>query len=93
MKRPTITEENINKALELFKKELFRRLEQKGYGSFASTHEIMGIIDEEVIEMKDAVRENGKMDLQIIFENELLDIAVGCIFGVACVEQGTLDNL
>jgi len=87
MKRELITEEKINEAVEAFKSELKKRLNQKGYNSFASSHEILGVVDEECNELKAAVHKNNLSEVR----NELLDIAVGVIFGIACIDSDTLD--
>ena len=87
MQRTQITETQIDKAMEELKTKLKLRLEEKGYGTFASTHEIAGVIDEEYRELQEAVHYNNRED----FKDELLDIAVGAVFGVACVNAETLD--
>jgi NTP pyrophosphatase (non-canonical NTP hydrolase) len=87
MERTQITEEQIDLAMQLLKEKLKFRLRQKGYGTFASTHEIAGVVDEEYRELKEAVHYNDLNN----FKEELLDVAVGAVFGVACVEAGTLD--
>ena len=63
------------------------RLNQKGYGAWLSRHEILGILQEEYIETVDAVHD-GELDE---LKEELIDLAVGCMFGIACINQGTLD--
>jgi flagellar motor switch protein FliM len=85
--RLEITQEQIEQAVMEFRLELNRRLKQKGYGTFASTHEIAGVVDEEHREMMEALHKNDKTH----FKAELLDVAVGAVFGVACVNAGTLD--
>jgi len=87
MERTQIEEQYIDLAMKLLADKLKYRLKQKGYGTFASTHEIAGIIDEECCELKEAVHYNNLSN----FEEELLDIAVATIFGVACVQAKTLD--
>jgi NTP pyrophosphatase (non-canonical NTP hydrolase) len=62
------------------------RLIEKGRGAFVSTHEILGIITEEYYELVDAVRSDVVDDVR----SELLDIAVGCIFGIACINENTM---
>ena len=60
-------------------RKLGERLKQHGPGSFIGPHEILGIITEEYDELIDAVRDNDYGQV----EKELVDIAVGCLFGVA----------
>jgi len=86
-KRIPITEGQINDALEAVRQAILRRLEQKGHLSFASTHEALGIIDEEHHELTEAVQSNDHRQ----FENECLDIAVACVFAIACKRAGALD--
>ena len=87
MKRTQIPKKEIEQGIEDFKESLMLRLREKGYGSFASIHEILGVVQEEVKELIDAVHQN---DHQTI-EKELIDIAVGCVFAAICVNSGTLD--
>jgi NTP pyrophosphatase (non-canonical NTP hydrolase) len=87
MPREQITQEQIEKVIENFKWKLQERLREKGFGTFASSHEILGIITEEYKEMLDAVHKNNIESLKL----ELMDIAVGAIFGIACIDANTLD--
>ena len=70
MQRTQISQEQIDAAVDMLKQKLQMRLEQKGYGTFASTHEIAGVVDEEHREMMDALRKNDVEE----FKEELLDI-------------------
>lgn len=87
MNRPQISELQIQQVVANFEMALRERLQQKGHGAFVSTHEIVGVVAEEYDEMMDALRQNNRPN----FRSELLDVAVGCVFGVACVDAGTLD--
>lgn len=71
---------DIRDALEM-------RLEEKGYGTYASSHEISGVMDEEIDEMKEAVHENDQQHLR----KELVDIAVGAIWGIVSIDAEGLD--
>jgi len=86
-KRPVVPADQIENAVERLHEELNRRLAEKGHGAFVSTHEILGIIDEEHYEAKLAVHANDP-DLLV---QELFDIAVGCVFGAACIKSGFID--
>lgn len=85
--RPKITRLELEKA----KKEIFAkleyRLEEKGYGAWLSRHEILGIITEEYDEVIDAVTCGDITDVK----EELKDVAVGCLFAIACINAETLD--
>lgn len=87
--RRSITEDEVEKALTVFVKGLHARIKKHGNGSFASSHEILGIITEEYDELKDAVRANDR-DAII---HELLDIAVPAVFAVACLKTGEVEVL
>lgn len=76
----------MNADASLFKR-LDETLQKKGFGTFASSHEVLGVITEEYHELVGAQKAN---DLQAI-RHELYDIAVGCLFAIACIEQGELD--
>jgi hypothetical protein len=79
---------DLAKALALTVEELRRRTKEKGMGVMVSSHEIQGILDEEFDEFKDEVRNNGSAERKI---EELLDIAVGAIFGIASIQSGGVD--
>ena len=85
--RPLIEGKTLIQAVDDVLNELYGRLAMKGYGFFASIHEISGVIDEEVREFKDEVHAD---DHNRIIE-ELKDIAVGAIFSIACIEAKTID--
>jgi hypothetical protein len=74
-----ITEDLISDALTLLGISLRRRLTEKGCDSFVNAHETLGATEVEVAELREAVH---LKDPQRISE-ELLDVAVGCVFGVA----------
>lgn len=87
MPRVKVEQEHIERADREISKDLERRLKEKGDHSFASTHEILGILTEEVKELTDAVQANN-MEW---FMKELKDIAVACHFGVASHKADGLD--
>lgn len=85
--RKKVPLEFVLKGKDLCSRWLSMRLEEKGYESFASMHEIRGVIDEEVRELQDAMHEQ---DVEKIV-HELKDVCVAAMFGLACIEAGTLD--
>lgn len=87
--RLQITMSQTNAAVTELRGKLHERLKEKGYGSFASSHEILGILQEEFDEFKEAVHTNSALDLR----SELYDIAVGAVFGITCIDAGGLDLL
>lgn len=85
--RKQITDSSINKGLIALTGALNHRLEEKGYGTFASRHEVQGIITEEYHELIEALKSNNTEE----FRAELLDLAVACVFGVICIDSKTMD--
>ena len=86
--RPLVTNEELIKADSLILDKLQYRLKERGYGSFASKHEILGIIEEELKEYKDAVHANTHPSVLI---DELIDIAVAALFSIACINSEKTD--
>lgn len=87
MDRTQLTDEQVMKAVDKTVEKLKFRLRQKGYGTFASKHEILGVITEEYKEFVDAVHSKNYEEMK----TEIVDLAVGCIFGFACFEEETID--
>lgn len=80
MKRPEVPEEILVEALNQFKRALLKRIRKHGKGAYFSRHETYGIIAEEFnLELLKAMQENNHIN----FEEELLDVAVAAIFGLA----------
>ena len=77
--RPEIERLDVEEVLATLRDALYRRLASKGMSAYASSHEIDGVLDEEVREFKDAVHENYRSQQF----RELMDIAVTCVFGGA----------
>jgi len=85
--RIKLSVEQCNVAMRLCAAELDYRLNEKGSGTFSSRHEIQGCVTEEYHEAVVALKTN---DVEH-YKKELLDIAVSCIFGVACIESKTIE--
>ena len=85
--RPALSPDTLESCIGVMRKKLDERLKEKGEGAWLSTHEILGIVSEEFHELQHAVHENNRS--QVYWE--LLDIAVACIFGMACLGEGTVD--
>jgi NTP pyrophosphatase (non-canonical NTP hydrolase) len=77
--RKLVTQDEIKRATDYFHKELARRIAQKGQYSHITPHETLGLITEEYHEVLMAVHMNNSDE----FAQELTDVAVGCIFGLA----------
>jgi NTP pyrophosphatase (non-canonical NTP hydrolase) len=87
MERDRISRVAIMSALKQIAEHTEEELEKKGYGTYASIHEVLGVVTEEYIEMSEAVHKNDHTALK----EELLDIATACHFAIACLDSGTLD--
>ncbi len=86
--RQQLTSEDLLNASVAVEKKLFFRADQKGLGTMASNHEILGIVSQEVQEYNDAI--HGRLSKEEKIE-ELKDIAVAAIFGIASIESGGVD--
>lgn len=79
--RPQIIQEEIDAGFERLRAAMQHKLEKHGWGSWISTHEAMGIIDEEARETYKAVDSRNKEE----FEKELLDMATAALFAeISC---------
>lgn len=85
--RTQLSNDQINNGIDKVLAKLFYRLEQKGYGTFTSKHEILGVITEEYKEFVDAVHSKDYENMK----EEILDLAVAAIFGLTCFEENTID--
>lgn len=85
--RKEVSQLKVQEAVDEVESALSNRLIHKGYGTLASRHEILGIIEEELYEFKCEIHDGD--DKSRI--RELEDIAVGAIFGIACIRAGTMD--
>ena len=86
--REQIDQEEIDNALNEIGISTELRLDQKGYGTFASKHEILGSITEEYHELIEAIHKHNNKE-QV--KNELLDLATACHFSISCINSETLD--
>lgn len=82
--RPDVSTKSIEQATDLVFGSLGRATALHGRGSYSSAHEILGVVTEEFHELVDAVKSNRIVRV----EHELADIAVACLFGIACIEGG-----
>ncbi len=88
--RPIVFRQYVREAIEAATEKLNRRLHKKGYGAFVSKHEILGILTEEYKELIDAVQSEPVNGGRNSVRAELLDIVVGCLFGVASIDCGAV---
>lgn len=85
MRKP-VKELHRAQALEDVEKQMKRIVEIKGNGSFASFHELRGVLDEEITEVYEAMHQRNRTSI----ERELKDLAVAAVFGLACIRAGAL---
>jgi len=87
MERPKISAEELNQTIYALQTQLGWRLNEKGSGSFSSSHEILGCVAEEYFELVEAVKSSSTEAIL----SELYDLAVAAVFGAACLERGKVD--
>ncbi len=87
MPRNRISIEEVDIAMETIRDKILEKLEEKGPRSLCSTHEILGVVTEEYMELVLAVQSND----QAAVMSECEDIAVGAIFGLMSQQVGGLD--
>jgi hypothetical protein len=87
MPRNEIDESAILDCFKKIEAKLIQRFEEKGTKSFTSSHEAMGVIDEEVDEAKLAVHDNDHKQL----EEEFLDIIIAAMVGVMSIDVKGMD--
>lgn len=85
--REQLTRAEFKKAAMDVSAKLEQRLKEKGYGASVSRHEILGILEEEVMEFLHEVHRGQPKGLQ----EELMDIAVAAIWGLASLQSGKAD--
>ncbi len=85
--REQVSGEKVAFARNAVERKLMDRLNEKGWGTWSSRHELLGFLTEEYHEVVAAVQTES-MDR---IKDELIDVAVGCIFGIACIDAGLLD--
>lgn len=74
-------------AIKDIRDKLEIRLEEKGYRTYSSSHEISGVMDEEYDEMKEAIHNNDQQHLR----EELIDVAVAAIWSIVSIDADALD--
>ena len=87
MGRKEVSAKALIYALDEAKLELSMRLGQKGFDGFASTHEMFGVLGEEMNELSEALHDNDQKQ----FVAELKDILVAALFSLASIHDNTHD--
>jgi len=86
--RYQMTTGSLESALDEVAEKLEYRAAQKGLGAMASNHEIYGIIRQETSEYEEAIHKRLTDDEKV---EELKDIAVAALFGIASIRSGGVD--
>lgn len=79
LNRPQVSDEVLLKAIEIVTHHVGLRIQKHGRGAFASNHEGLGVMAEEYHELMEAVKNNDDQN----YAEEMIDLAVGGIFGLA----------
>jgi len=79
IERPEVWTTETDAIAEVVRVALERRVQKHGAGAYAGPHETLGILIEEMDELRIAVRENNAVEVWA----ELLDVAVAAVFGMA----------
>lgn len=87
MSRYEVTNAEITDCLNMFKLHYSNKLFEKGKGIFVSSHEIDGVLGEEVQEWQVALHTNDAVLLQA----ELLDVMVSAFHGLVSLRSGQMD--
>jgi hypothetical protein len=78
-----VTQENIDKAFAFLHERFQAKLEKHGNNCWHGRHECIGIILEEFDELREALRDDINKEH---FEYELMDVALSCVYGLACLK-------
>ncbi len=84
--RPEIPAADVDAVSDALEQALYQRLEKMSQGGYASKLEILGTLEQELHQLKKVFSEEH-MGLKPV-KNELMDIAVTCILGIACIRAG-----
>ena len=88
MKRPKADPQLIRDTFEILQTALDARIMQKGDGIFRNYHEISGVLTEEMNEFEEEVHNNHMSAIR----SELLDVAVGALWGVVSIDSGEIER-
>jgi hypothetical protein len=89
MNRKVISAKAIEDAIGSMKQGMILSLNKNGDESFASMHEVIGALEEEMSELKEAVRVHENLEF---IREELIDIAIAAVFTVACIDEKGIDE-
>ena len=93
--RIDITQDRIDEALGLARIAVERATKKHGHRTFASVHEMYGTLKEEFHEIEKVIFNHtgyeAKEKYHERIHDEMMDTVAVLIFGMACIQQGTLD--
>lgn len=84
IKRIPITTVAVDAVINEFKEKFRDAIQKHGNGACFSLHEIRGMIDEEMDEIKKAAHQNDIAGIR----SECLDLMVACLWGIASIDVG-----
>ena len=85
--RPVVLQAVTISSLSKVMEKLAFRINENGDRIFMSRHEIHGVVEEEIQELRSALSEDGIEH----YREELLDVAVAAIWGVVSIDSGRTD--
>jgi hypothetical protein len=89
IKRPQLTNKHLKLMIDRFEKALANKINKKGMNTWVSRHEIYGFVAEEFYELMKSLHENHHTN----FEEELIDVMVSCLWGLASIRKLKEDGI
>lgn len=83
MERQNVTDLQLNIGLNAVAKAMLERINKHGAGAFITTHEALGVITEENVELIHAIKSKDEDEIL----KELMDVAVPAIFAYICLKN------
>lgn len=83
--RADVSDKALELAVKTVREHLHMRVGAKGPGGFISSHEILGVLYEELAEYQEEVHLKASPSRKL---EELTDIAVAALFGIASINSG-----
>jgi hypothetical protein len=88
--RPELSAADVDAVFDSLQEALYQKLGSMDQRGYAGKHEILGVLEHEFFQLKKAMNEEH-FGLNPV-KNELLDIAVAAILGVACIRGGVVKS-
>lgn len=83
MPRVNITDTEVIDAVKVIQHHILEQRRRRGDHNFATSHEVLGLLHEEMIELTDAIRFNHHATIK----EELIDVAVVATYGYASAKH------